>query len=74
MSFDIVLNGAEMTPTRGFAIRDHPNYLSVREFVVIACGDEGFQVGARTRDEDGQPSYLRCHFVMAIGCFERVWW
>lgn len=58
----MVLNDAKMTPTRGFAVRDNSNYLGIRDFVVIACRDEGLQVGARTGDEDGQGSGLRCHY------------
>lgn len=56
-----MLNGAKMIPTRGFTVRDNSNYLSIREVVVIACRDEGLQVGARTGDEDGQRSNLRSH-------------
>lgn len=61
MSFDMGLNGASMIHTGGFAVRDNSNYLSIGELVVAASLDEGFQVGARAGDENGQPSVLRCH-------------
>lgn len=57
----MVLNGASMIHTGGFAVRDNSNYLRVREFVVVASLDEGFQVGAGAGDENCQPSVLRCH-------------